>query len=135
MASIRKEIEIGAPAEAVWDAVRDIGQIHTRFVPGFVTDTKLEDGARLVSFANGLTVRERIVDLDDRARRLAYSVTGSELMSHHHASFEVRPAGPERCLLIWIADFLPDEAAEPVGGMMAEGSAIMQAVLGGKRPG
>ncbi|MDO9128090.1 MAG: SRPBCC family protein, partial [Parvibaculum sp.] len=48
MASIRKDISIDAPADAVWDAVRDIGQIHTRFAPGFVTDTKLEEGARIV---------------------------------------------------------------------------------------
>jgi len=132
MASIRKDISIDAPADTVWDAVRDVGQIHTRFVPGFVTDTKLEDGARLVSFANGFVARELIVDLDDEARRLAYAVTGSELMSHHSASFQVIPEGPERCRLVWIADFLPQEAAEPVGAMMTEGSAIMNATLGRK---
>lgn len=135
MASIRKEIEIDAPAAAVWDAVRDVGRIHTRFVPGFVTDTKLEEGARIVSFANGLVVRELILDLDEDRRRLAYAVSGSELMSHHSASFEVVPDGPERCRLVWIADFLPHEAAEPVGGMMAEGAAIMQAALGRKHGG
>jgi hypothetical protein len=26
----------------VWSAVRDIGALHTRLVPGFVTDTKAE---------------------------------------------------------------------------------------------
>lgn len=132
MASIRKDISIDAPADTVWDAVRDVGEVHTRFVPGFVTDTKLEDGARLVTFANGLVVRELIVDLDDETRRLAYAVTGSELMSHHNASFEVIPEGAERCRLVWIADFLPQEAAEPVGAMMAEGTAIMKATLGAK---
>lgn len=132
MASIRKDISIDAPAETVWDAVRDIGHIHTRFVPGFVTDTKLEEGARLVSFANGLTVRELILDLNEDRRRLAYAVSGSELMSHHSASFEVVADGPDRCRLIWVADFLPHEAAEPVGGMMAEGAAIMKATLGRK---
>jgi hypothetical protein len=132
MTSIRKDISIDAPAGAVWDAVRDVGEIHTRFVPGFVTDTKLEDGARLVTFANGFVARELIVDLDDDARRLAYAVTGSELMSHHNASFEVIAEGAERCRLVWIADFLPPEAAEPVGAMMAEGAAVMKAALGRK---
>ena len=70
MASIREEILLDARAEDVWDAVRDVGALHTRLVPGFVTDTRLEKGARIVTFANGMVVRELIVDLDDTARRL-----------------------------------------------------------------
>src|SRR6266403_1398835 len=69
MASIRKEILLDARAEDVWDAVRDIGALHIRLVPGFVTDTRLEEGARIVTFGNGMVVRELIVDLDDQARR------------------------------------------------------------------
>ncbi len=53
MASIRKEILLDARPEEVWDAVRDIGALHTRLVPGFVTDTRLEEGARIVTFGNG----------------------------------------------------------------------------------
>jgi hypothetical protein len=46
MASIRKGIVIEAPAETVWAAVRDVGAVHERLAPGFVVDTRLEDGAR-----------------------------------------------------------------------------------------
>ena len=49
MASIRKEIPLDARAEDVWAAVRDIGALHTRLVPGFVTDTKLEPPAHASS--------------------------------------------------------------------------------------
>jgi hypothetical protein len=42
MASIRKEITTKANADQVWDALRDIGALHTRLVPGFVVDTRLE---------------------------------------------------------------------------------------------
>ena len=45
MASIRREISIAATAERVWDALRDVGALHTRLVPGFVTDCRL-DGDR-----------------------------------------------------------------------------------------
>jgi hypothetical protein len=58
MATIRKEISIAARAEEVWDAVRDVGALHTRLVPGFVIDTRLEPGARIVTFANGMVARE-----------------------------------------------------------------------------
>jgi len=46
MASIHKTIPIEAPADHVWDAVRDFGALHTRLVPGFVLDTHLEGQAR-----------------------------------------------------------------------------------------
>ena len=48
MATIIREVSIEAPAERVWDALADIGALHTRLVPGFVVDTKLEPGARIV---------------------------------------------------------------------------------------
>jgi len=48
MTSICKDIPIDAPAVEVWDAVADFGALHTRLVPGFVVDTQLEDGARIV---------------------------------------------------------------------------------------
>lgn len=43
MATLHKEIVIEARPESVWDAVRDVGALHTRLVPGFVVDTKLEE--------------------------------------------------------------------------------------------
>ncbi len=65
MASIRKEIPLEVSAEHVWSVVRDVGALHTRLVPGFVVDTRLEPDARVVTFGNGMVVRELIVDLDD----------------------------------------------------------------------
>jgi len=132
MASVKLEIPIAASAAHVWDAVRDVGAIHTRFVPGFVTDTKLEGNLRTVTFETGFVAQELIVDLDEEAMRLAYSVQGSGLMSHHHASFEVVPEGADTCRLVWQADFLPEEAEEPVRGMMETGAAVMKRTLGGR---
>ena len=73
MASIRKEILTQARPDDVWDALRDIGALHTRLVPGFVTDTRLEPGARIVTFGNGMVVRELIVAVDDGERRVVWS--------------------------------------------------------------
>ena len=64
MASVVKEIVTRARPDEVWDAIRDIGALHTRLVPGFVTDTKLEPGARIVTFVNGTVLREPIVTLE-----------------------------------------------------------------------
>ena len=119
MASIHKELSLRASPEAVWDVVRDIGAVHTRFAPGFVVDVVLEEGARMVTFGNGMVAREVIVDLDEAARRLCYSVR-SERLTHHNASFQVI-ADRDGSRLVWIADVLPHAAAETVGAMMDEG--------------
>ena len=74
MATIRKEIRTRARPDAAWDAMRDIGALHERLVVGFVVDTRLDGDARIVTFANGMQVRELIVGIDEKARRLAYSV-------------------------------------------------------------
>jgi carbon monoxide dehydrogenase subunit G len=128
MASIRKEIAVEAPADRVWDAIRDVGAVHTRLARGMVADTRLDGDSRLVTFANGETVRERIVDIDDRSRRLAYAVVGWRT-THHHASFEVVTDGESRSRVIWVADLLPDELAGLVDGLMEQGSAAIKATL------
>jgi carbon monoxide dehydrogenase subunit G len=120
MASIHKEISLASPPEKVWDVVRDVGAVHTRFAPGFVTGTVMEKpDERIVTFANGFVAREVIVDLDEVRRRLAYSVR-NERMTHHNASFQVVPEGAGS-RLVWIADVLPAEAAVTVGAMMEDG--------------
>jgi hypothetical protein len=128
MASIHKEIEIEASAELVWSAVRDIGAIHKRLAPGFVTDVKLEEGARVVTFGNGLVARELIVDLDDEARRLVWSVVGGQL-THHNASAQVFDAGPGRSRFVWIADLLPHELGPTIAGMIDQGLAVIKPTL------
>jgi carbon monoxide dehydrogenase subunit G len=128
MASIRKEFTVAAPAAFVWAALRDVGEVHTRLARGFVTDCRLDGGERIVTFANGFVAREVIVDLDDAARRLAYSAR-SERLRHHHASFQVFEAGPACCRVVWLADVLPHEAAKVVGAMMDDGVAAMRKTL------
>ena len=133
MASIHKEVIIDAPAGHIWEAIRDVGAIHTRLARGFVTDTRLEGDARDVTFANGAVVRERIVDLDDRGRRIAYAAVGGRF-THHSASIQVFPDGDSRSRVVWIADLLPHELADLVGGMMEQGCAAMKRTLEQSNP-
>jgi hypothetical protein len=133
MASIRKEFTVAALAAAVWDALRDVGAVHTRLARGFVTDCRLDGAERTVTFANGFVARELIVDVDDAARRLAYSAA-SEHLRHHHASFQVSEIGPARCRVVWVVDLLPREAAQVVGAMMAQGVASMTQTLESHSP-
>ena len=128
MASIRKEILVDARPEKVWDVVRDVGALHTRLVPGFVVDTRLEDDVRIVTFGNGLVVREVIVDVDDEAKRVVWSAK-SERLTHHNASAQVLASGAGETRVVWIADVLPNEAASLVGLMMEQGMSVMKSTL------
>lgn len=128
MASIRREIVLEARPDDVWDAVRDIGTLHERLVRGFVVDTRLEEGARVVTFGNGMVVREVIVDIDDAARRLVWSARGGRL-THHNASAQVFPDGEGRTRFVWIADLLPHELAGDVRAMIEQGLAAMKKTL------
>jgi len=128
MATIRKEITTTAKPDQVWAAIQDIGALHTRLVPGFVVDTKLEPGARIVTFANGITVRERIVTIDDQAKRLVWSVV-SERFTHHNGSLQVFVNADGETNVVWIADLLPDEAAGMSSQIMDHGMSAMKTAL------
>jgi hypothetical protein len=131
MASIHKEMFVDAAPDQVWAAFRDVGAIHTRLAKGVVTDTKLEGDTRIVTFANGMVARERIIDIDDARRRLAYSVVEGR-PTHHHATFQVFPEGAG-CRIVWIADLLPNELKDVIEGMMEHGMAAMKSTLQNQR--
>jgi hypothetical protein len=130
MTSIAVEISTDASPGAVWNAVRDIGALHTRLVPGFVVATELVAGGRRVTFGNGMVAVEPVVSLNDDLRRLVWTVQGGSLgLAHYNAAVQVysREIGGSR--VVWTADILPDEAAVPIGAMMREGAIAMNAAL------
>jgi hypothetical protein len=128
VASIRKEILVRRPREVVWDAIRDVGAIHRRLVPGFVTDCRLEGDSRYLTFANGMTIREIIVDVDDQNHRHVWSARGVPL-THHNASIQVFWEDDATCRLVWIADLLPNEVAGAIAEMIQQGLNTMKATL------
>jgi len=132
MATICKEFIVEADAAQVWDALRDFNAVHVRLAPGFLTGCTIDaEGARVLTFANGLVAREVLVGIDDTHRRLAYTVAGSKA-SHHHASAQVFAEGPARCRFVWITDVLPDAMAAYIEPMMVQGAAAMKATLEGR---
>jgi hypothetical protein len=128
MASIRKETIIDVAPDEVWDAVRDIGAVHTRLAVGFVTDCRLDGDARIVTFANGLVAREPVVTIDDAGRRFVWSAVGGRL-SHYNASAQVFDAGDGRSRFVWVADLLPNEMAGAVGTMIEQGIVAIKKTL------
>ena len=128
MASIRKEIETKARPDDAWAAIADIGALHTRLVPGFVVDTKLEPGARVVTFGNGMVVREPIVTIDGASRRLVWTAEGGRT-THYNASVQVFSRSDESTAVVWIADFLPDAMTGQIAAAMEAGLTVMKKTL------
>lgn len=129
MASIHREAVLPAPAEAVWGALRDVGQVHLLF-PGVLADCRLEGGARVVTFADGLVARERIVAIDEARRRVAYAVRREGLL-HHGAAMQVLEGGEGRARFAWTTDLLPDELAPRFEALIDQGMAALARRWGG----
>ena len=112
MTSIAVEISTEASPSAVWDAIRDIGALHTRLVPGFVVATELVPGGRRVTFANGMMVVEAIVSLNEELHRLVWTTQGgSSGISHYNSAVQVYPRETGGSRVVWMTDVLPDDAA------------------------
>ena len=133
MSTLSKTISVRAAPDQVWDAVRDIGALHRRLVPGFVVATRVEaEGdtpVRVVTFGNGMTVREPILSCDGDTMRLAWTVEGGHT-SHYNASVQVFAGSDGGTRVVWIADFLPSSMEPMIDAAMNAGAAAMRKALG-----
>jgi hypothetical protein len=128
MATIRKEILIDTTPEKAWDALRDVGALHTRLVAGFVTDTKLEGNARVVTFATGNVVREEIISVDPGQRRVAWAIVGQGF-HHYNGAAQIFAHDKGGIRVVWITDLLPDSMAAAIDTAMTNGIAVMKKTL------
>jgi hypothetical protein len=131
--TVCKDFVVEAPAETVWAALRDVGALHTHLARGFVTHTEMDGQDRIVTFANGMVARERIVEIDEAARRVRYRVVEAEILRFHRASAQVFPLEDGRSRFVWTAELAPPEAGAMVSDMMDDGVAAMQRTLGDGR--
>lgn len=129
MATIRKVATLPIDADSAWTALREFGAAHELFA-GVLVGCDREGDERTVTFANGLVVRERLVTLDDEARRLVYTVLDGSF-TQHSAAMEIAPDGAES-RFIWTSDFLPDAAAEGVLPLVEAGCAALQRNVAGR---
>jgi len=124
MATLHKEIHIEARPEAIWDAARDLGALHTRLVPGF------RRGYPVGGHRPHRHVRQR--DGGARADHLGrrpgpaagWTAIGGRT-THYNAVLEVL-ADRSGTRVVWATDLLPDEMAEPIARMQENGLAAMK---------
>lgn len=122
------EFEIKATAAAVWAVVGDWAEGPVGMARGHVLGSHADGDTRVVTFADGTVVRERLVARQEETRRIAYSVVGLE---HDNAVMQIVPSVPGCCRFVWTRDVLPHDAAGPLEAAMAAAAPIIKATLGG----
>jgi hypothetical protein len=75
-----------------------------------------------------MVAKELIVDVCDDQLHVAWSVVGAPFQ-HHNATVQIFDESPERARLVWIADFLPNELAVTIRGMIEQAMGVMKATL------
>ena len=128
MAAIHHEVAVEVGVKEAWAALRQVGHAHRLFAP-VLTDGSIEGDTRTVTFANGMVARERILDVDDARKRVAYAVVEGPGLAFHHASMQVLDDGPGRCRFYWITDFLPKGAASALTPLIEQGARALKANL------
>ena len=125
---VTTETVIAASPAKVWRAVREVYSVDTRLMPGMVAKVERTGDVRTVTFANGFVVQERIVAVDDRARRITYSAIGAKTI-YHVATMEVLAERRNRSKVIWQTRFLPAEFESFIAQNMQAGAQVMKAHL------
>ena len=129
MASVIREIIIDATPERVWSAVGDFANGPLQMSQGVLAGCRLDgDDSRILTFANGMTARERLIARDESCRRIVWGWVGDDVV-HDNTSMQVFSEGVGQTRLVWIHDTLPDQLTEWLSGAMDQFVPAMQQAL------
>ncbi|MDX1662489.1 MAG: SRPBCC family protein [Candidatus Promineifilaceae bacterium] len=126
---IERRGTINAPADQVWESVKDFGTIHVWSAVKSATVVGEGEGAvRNIELPDGNFIDERLETLDEENRRLEYSILTERVPYKDYLGvMEVVDLGNETCEVIWSCTCeptIPEKAAERnMGGFYEAGIA------------
>jgi NADPH:quinone reductase len=143
--TVRRSTVVGAPVEAVWEALRDFndhGEWHPAVVASAVEGGRAGDSVgcvRRFALRSGGELREQLLSLDDRARSCRYCILDSPIpLVDYVATVRLRPVTDgDRTFWEWEGSFRAppgeeDRLAALVAGEIYEaGFAAIERRLGG----
>ncbi len=113
MATATAELTMSASPETVWAIVRDFHGLAT-WMPGI--DASVAEGDDRVLSMMGMSIRERLTDLDEPGRSITYSIVDGAPVESHSATITVHEAdGGSR--VTWDVDATPDDMAPMMQGI------------------
>jgi len=105
---ISVNVTIAAPAEDVWQSVKDFGAVD-RWAPNIANLEMSGSGVgalRTAMFKDGGKVVERLESLSDTSRSLTYAILETPLpMEGCVSSITVKDLGPRGCEVEWYSTF------------------------------
>ena len=116
MADARTEITVNASPDATWAVVRDFHGLAS-WMPGI--DELVSDGDDRVLSMMGMSVRERLVNLDEDAKALTYTIVEGAPVDSHEATLTVSADG-NGSKVVWDVSVTPDEMAPMFEGIYAQ---------------
>jgi hypothetical protein len=105
MASGSVECELTASADTAWAAVGDFNGVDKIFPD---LDSLVIEGDDRILGMFGMTIRERLLERDDAARRLVYSVIDGVPLESHKGTITVEESG-SGSKVTWAFEVAPDE--------------------------
>jgi hypothetical protein len=117
--SVRREVRIACPPDAVWAVVGDPTRLAEWF-PGVVSCT-VDGTIRVVTTGGGVPIPEDLLTIDPLQRRFQYRITGG-LVREHLSTIDVIDLGDGTSLVVYAVDADPSTMALVIGG--AAGNAI-----------
>ena len=113
MSTATAELAMNATPDAVWALVGDFFGIGA-WMPGI--ETCKEDGDDRLIGMMGMTIREHLVNRDEDAKALTYSITDGAPVESHEATITVHDAdGGSR--VTWDVTATPDDMANLMQGL------------------
>lgn len=113
MATATAELTMTATPDAVWAVVRDFHGL-AGWMPGI--DSSEPDGDDRVLSMMGMTIRERLLNLDEAAKSITYTIVDGAPVESHEATITVHTAdGGSR--VTWDVTATPDEMAGMMQGI------------------
>ena len=113
MATATAELTMTASPDAVWAVVRDFHGL-AGWMPGI--EESVADGDDRVLSMMGMSIRERLVKMDEGSKSLTYSIVDGAPVESHEATITVHDAdGGSR--VTWDVTATPDDMAGLMQGV------------------
>jgi mxaD protein len=116
MADASTEITVNATPDATWAVIRDFHGLAD-WMPGI--DELVSDGDDRVLSMMGMSIRERLVKLDEPGKALTYTIIEGAPVESHEATLTVSPDG-DGSKVVWDVSVTPDEMAPMFEGIYAQ---------------
>jgi mxaD protein len=108
---VKKTVTVAAPADKVWEASKNFNGLNT-WHPALASDELLSGtnntvgAVRLLTLKGGGTIKEKLLQFDEKGHRYRYAIIESVLpVSHYSATFVVTSLGADKTLVTWSAKF------------------------------